>query len=54
MTLAETSGLETILGAFLAGAILNQVDRDSPSTYPNFHLELEAVGYGFLTLNPGR
>ena len=40
-------GLETILGAFLAGAILGLVDRDT-MTHPNFHLKLEAIGYGFV------
>ena len=48
VALAERLGLETILGAFIAGAILNLVDRDSMSTHPNFHLKLEAIGYGFL------
>jgi Kef-type K+ transport system membrane component KefB len=48
VALAERLGLETILGAFLAGAILNLVDRDSMSTHPHFRLKLEAVGYGFL------
>jgi Kef-type K+ transport system membrane component KefB len=44
---AENLGLETILGAFLAGAILNLVDRDTMS-HPHFRLKLEAVGYGFV------
>jgi len=48
VALAERLGLETILGAFLAGAILNLVDRDAMSTHPNFRLKLEAIGYGFL------
>jgi Kef-type K+ transport system membrane component KefB len=48
VALAETFGVETILGAFLAGAILNFVDRDSMSTHPNFRIKLEAIGYGFL------
>jgi len=45
--LAERFGLESILGAFLAGAIVGLVDRDSAS-HPNFHAKLEAIGYGFL------
>lgn len=45
--LAERFGLETILGAFLAGAVVSLLDRDS-STHPNFRLKLEAIGYGFL------
>lgn len=47
VALAEHLGLETILGAFLAGAILNLVDKDSMSR-PNFRLKLEAIGYGFV------
>jgi Kef-type K+ transport system membrane component KefB len=45
--LAERFGLESILGAFLAGAIVGLVDRDSAS-HPNFRSKLEAIGYGFL------
>jgi Kef-type K+ transport system membrane component KefB len=45
--LAESFGLETILGAFLAGAVVSLVDRDS-RTHPRFRIKLEAIGYGFL------
>jgi Kef-type K+ transport system membrane component KefB len=45
--LAERFGLESILGAFLAGAIVGLVDRDS-SSHPRFRAKLEAIGYGFL------
>jgi Kef-type K+ transport system membrane component KefB len=45
--LAEKFGLESILGAFLAGAIVGLVDRDSTS-HPRFRTKLEAIGYGFL------
>jgi hypothetical protein len=48
VALAEQFGLETILGAFLAGAILNMVDRDAMSTHPHFRIKLEAIGYGVL------
>jgi Kef-type K+ transport system membrane component KefB len=44
--LAERLGLEAILGAFLAGAIVNLVDRDQAMTHPEFRRKLEAVGYG--------
>ena len=44
--LAERLGLEAILGAFLAGAILRLVDRDQMLTHPQFRQKLEAVGYG--------
>jgi Kef-type K+ transport system membrane component KefB len=47
VVLASRFGLETILGAFLAGAILNFVDRDAMS-HPNFRVKLDAIGYGFL------
>jgi Kef-type K+ transport system membrane component KefB len=45
--LAERLGLETILGAFLAGALVGLVDRDS-ATHPRFRAKLDAIGYGFL------
>jgi Kef-type K+ transport system membrane component KefB len=47
VALAERVGLETILGAFLAGAVLNLVDRDTMS-HPHFRVKLDAVGYGFV------
>jgi Kef-type K+ transport system membrane component KefB len=43
---AEGFGLEAILGAFLAGAIIKLVDRDRGMTHPQFRRKLEAVGYG--------
>jgi Kef-type K+ transport system membrane component KefB len=46
--LAERFGLESILGAFLAGAIVALVDRDS-SSHPNFRTKLDAIGYGSLS-----
>ena len=47
VALAEGFGLELILGAFLAGALVGLLDRDT-STHPHFRTKLEAVGYGFL------
>ncbi|HSS67279.1 MAG TPA: cation:proton antiporter [Nocardioidaceae bacterium] len=47
VALAEKFGLESILGAFMAGAVVGILDRDTES-HPNFHLKLEAMGYGFL------
>jgi Kef-type K+ transport system membrane component KefB len=44
--LAERLGLEAILGAFLAGAILKLIDRDQMMTHPQFRQKLEAVGNG--------
>lgn len=46
VVLAEELGLEAILGAFFAGAIIKLVDRDRAMTHPQFRLKLEAVGYG--------
>ena len=44
--LAEKIGLETILGAFAAGALLVLIDRDRALTHPQFRIKLEAVGFG--------
>jgi len=44
--LAENLGLETILGAFAAGALLSLLDRDEAMTHPQFRLKLEAIGFG--------
>jgi Kef-type K+ transport system membrane component KefB len=46
--IAESLGLETILGAFIAGAILSLLDRDREMTHPDFRRKLEAVGFGFF------
>jgi Kef-type K+ transport system membrane component KefB len=46
VVLAERLGIEAILGAFLAGAIVKLVDRDQAMTHPQFRQKLEAVGYG--------
>ncbi len=47
VALAAKTGLETILGAFIAGALLGTIDRDT-MTHPQFRVKLDAVGYGFL------
>ena len=46
--LAVGLGLEVILGAFLAGAVLTLVDRDRAMTHPDFRRKLEAAGYGMF------
>jgi Kef-type K+ transport system membrane component KefB len=46
VVLAEKFGLEAILGAFLAGAIIKLVDRDQAMTHPQFRQKLEVVGFG--------
>ena len=45
---AEALGLEVILGAFIAGAVISLVDRDEAMTHPDFRRKLEAVGFGFF------
>lgn len=47
VALAEAFGLESILGAFLAGAVVGVLDKDS-SSHPRFRSKLDAIGYGFL------
>ncbi|HEY7455964.1 MAG TPA: cation:proton antiporter [Solirubrobacterales bacterium] len=44
--IADQLGLESILGAFVAGAILSLLDRDQQMTHPEFRRKLEAVGFG--------
>jgi Kef-type K+ transport system membrane component KefB len=46
--LADRLGLETILGAFTAGALISLVDKDQAMTHPRFRLKLEAAGYGIF------
>ena len=46
VALADRFGLEVILGAFIAGAIVSLVDRDREMTHPLFRRKLEAVGFG--------
>ena len=46
VALASLLGLETILGAFIAGVILRLVDGDRMMTHPQFRQKLEAVGFG--------
>ena len=45
---AERLGLETILGAFMAGALLTLIDQDRQMTHPDFRLKLEAAGFGIF------
>src|SRR5215208_1310554 len=46
--IADSLGLESILGAFMAGAILSLLDRDEQMTHPEFRRKLEAVGFGIF------
>ena len=44
--LAAGFGVEAILGAFLAGATINVLDRDQTRTHPLFRVKLRAIGFG--------
>lgn len=44
--LAGRLGLEVILGAFVAGALLSVLDHDYQRTHPKLHDKLEAIGFG--------
>jgi Kef-type K+ transport system membrane component KefB len=48
VALAENVGLEVILGAFAAGALLSLIDRDRQMTHPEFRVKLEAAGFGIF------
>jgi len=48
VALAARFGLESILGAFLAGVVLGLLDRDPMMTRPQFRVKLEGIGFGFL------
>jgi Kef-type K+ transport system membrane component KefB len=46
VVLAQVLGLEVILGAFVAGAVLRVIDRDEMLTHPQFRARLDAIGFG--------
>ena len=48
VALATELGLEVILGAFIAGAIISLVDHDRAVTHPDFRRKLEAAGFGIF------
>jgi Kef-type K+ transport system membrane component KefB len=48
VVLAERFGLEAILGAFVAGAVLKLVDRDRMMTHTHFHQKLAEAGFGIF------
>jgi len=43
---AHHLGLEVILGAFAAGAVLTLADPDQAMTHPDFRRKLESIGFG--------
>ena len=46
--IADSLGLESILGAFIAGAVLSLLDKDEQMTHPEFRRKLEGVGFGIF------
>src|SRR5918998_64330 len=46
VVIAQGFGLEVILGAFFAGAVLRLLDRDAMMMHTGFHTKLQAVGFG--------
>ena len=48
VALAGELGLETILGAFIAGSLLRVVDPERKVVHDRFRMRVEAIGYGFL------
>jgi Kef-type K+ transport system membrane component KefB len=46
VVVAQLFGLDVILGAFFAGAVLKLLDRDEMMTHTGFHTKLQAVGFG--------
>ncbi len=48
VVIAQLFGLEIILGAFFAGAVLKLLDRDETMTHTHFHTKLQAVGFGIF------
>jgi Kef-type K+ transport system membrane component KefB len=46
VVIAQFFGLEVILGAFFAGAVLKILDRDEMMTHAGFQTKLQAVGFG--------
>jgi Kef-type K+ transport system membrane component KefB len=46
VVIAQLFGLEVILGAFFAGAVLRLLDRDEMMTHTGFHTKLQAIGFG--------
>jgi Kef-type K+ transport system membrane component KefB len=48
VVLAEKFGLEAILGAFVAGAVMKLVDRDEAMTHAHFQEKLGEAGFGIF------
>jgi len=48
VALSNDLRLETVLGAFVAGALLKLIDPEARLTHERFMAKTEAIGYGFL------
>jgi Kef-type K+ transport system membrane component KefB/endonuclease/exonuclease/phosphatase family metal-dependent hydrolase len=48
VALSNELRLETVLGAFVAGALLKLIDPEARLTHERFMAKTEAIGYGFL------
>ena len=48
VVIAEKTGLEAILGALIAGALLSMLDGGYLRTHEAFRAKLDAIGFGFL------
>ncbi len=48
VAIAQRLGLEVILGAFVAGALLSVLDPDRTMSHPRFRAKLEAAGFGIF------
>lgn len=46
--LADRLGLEAILGAFVAGVLVNALDGNAEVTHPLLKVKLDAIAFGFL------
>jgi len=46
--LADKLGLEAILGAFVAGVLINALDGNAEVTHPLLKVKLDAIAFGFL------
>ncbi len=46
--LAHGFGVDSLLGAFVAGVVLRVADRDDRPNIEVFHAKLDAIGFGFL------
>jgi Kef-type K+ transport system membrane component KefB len=46
VALAQSLGLELILGSFVAGVVVSAIDRDERATHPVYRAKLAGIGFG--------